>query len=184
MVSEFRPLIEVLRELKMLVQKKMSGHFFIATESNHSSMILLRNGHVDEVTFSRYRSDEAVKQLANVSAARARFQPGRVDTSAARTPLGEAALQWLLGGFESDAGMRQRVAPAPAPAPITDAAARREIVEKVTLTYLGPIASLICDEAFAASDDLDKTLQQIASNLATPEESRRFMQEVRAALAR
>ena len=118
--------------------------------------------------------------------ARARFQPGRVDTSAARTPLGEAALQWLLGGFESDAGMRQRVAPAaaPAPAPITDAAARREIVEKVTLTYLGPIASLICDEAFAASDDLDKVLQQIGSNLATPEESRRFMQEVRAALAR
>ena len=188
MVSEFRPLIEVLRELQKLVQKKMSGHFFIATESNHSSMILLRNGHVDEVTFSRYRSDEAVKQLANVSAARARFQPGRVDTSAARTPLGEAALQWLLGGFESDAGMRQRVvsapAPAPAPAPITDAAARREIVEKVTLTYLGPIASLICDEAFAASDDLDKVLQQIGSNLATPEESRRFMQEVRAALAR
>ncbi|HUB89957.1 MAG TPA: hypothetical protein VMA74_09515 [Dyella sp.] len=186
MVSEFRPLIEVLRELQKLVQKKMSGHFFIATESNHSSMILLRNGHVDEVTFSRYRSDEAVKQLSNVAAARARFQPGKVDTSTARTPLGEAALQWLLGGFENDAAMRPRVAPAaaPAPAPITDAAARREIVEKVALTYLGPIATLICDEAFAGSGDLDQVLQQIGSNLSTPDESRRFMQEARAALAR
>lgn len=186
MVSEFRPLIDVLRELQMLVQKKMSGHFFIATESNHSSMILLRNGHVDEVTFSRYRSDEAVKQLAGVSAARARFQPGKVDKSAARTPLGEAALQWLLGGFESDAAMSPRAAPAaaPAPAPVTDTAARRAIVEKITLAYLGPIATLICDEAFADSTDLDRVLQQIGSNLSTPEESRRFMDEVRAALAR
>ncbi|HKT28277.1 hypothetical protein [Dyella sp.] len=180
MVSEFRPLIEVLRELQVLVQKKMSGHFFIATESNHSSMILLRNGHVDEVTFSRYRSDEAVKQLANVSGARARFQPGKVDTSASRTPLGEAALQWLLGGFERDAAVTPRAAPVAAPAP--RAASPREVVEKVTLTYLGPIGTLICDEAFSSADNLDQVLQQISSNLSTPEESKRFLEEARAAL--
>ncbi|GGA38982.1 hypothetical protein [Dyella nitratireducens] len=186
MVTEFRPLIEVLRELQRLVQKKVSGHFFIATESNHSSMILLRNGQVDEVTFSRYRSDEAVKQLAGVSAARARFQPGKFDASAGRTPLGEAALQWLLGGFESDKAVQQRVAPAAAPSapPKTDAEASREIVEKVTLTYLGPIGTLICDEAFSSSGNMDQVLEQIGSNLSTPEEIRRFMEEVRSALAR
>ena len=184
MGSEFRPLIEVLRELQVLVQKKMSGHFFIATESNHSSMILLRNGQVDEVTFSRYRSDEAVKQLANVSGARARFQPGKVDTSANRTPLGEAALQWLLGGFEKDAALPPRAAPTATPAPAPSADATRAIVEKITLTYLGPIATLICDEAFSSSDKLDQVLQQIGSNLSTPEESRRFVAEAKAALAR
>lgn len=186
MVSEFRPLIEVLRELRTLVQKKMSGYFFIATENNHSSTILLRNGHVDEVTFSRFRSDEAVKQLANVSAARARFQPGAIGASASRTPLGEAALQWLLGGFENDAGMRPRAAAVPerSAAPITDAAAHRDAIEKVALSFLGPIAALLCDEAFSSSNDMEQILQQIGSNLATPEEFKRFMAEARAALSK
>jgi hypothetical protein len=203
MVSEFRPLVDVLRELSALVHKKVSGYFFIATESNQSSTILLRKGHVDEVTFSRYRSDEAVKHLALVSAARARFQPSPVDVSSKRTPPGEAALQWLLGGFEKDIAARARAsvvtesapvasppAPAPVPAPIAapapgmDEAARREAVEHVALTYLGPIAILLCDEAFSASDDMDKILQNIASNLSTPEEATRFVQEARSTLGK
>jgi hypothetical protein len=188
MVSEFRPLADVLRELSALAHKKVSGYFFIATESNQSSTILLRNGHVDEVTFSRYRSDEAVKQLALVSAARARFQPGAIDASAKRTPLGEAALQWLLGGFEKDVVPRaqvsrtaESVASGAAPSSL-DPAARRKVVEHVALTYLGPIATLLCDEAFSSSDDMERVLQNIAANLSTPEESKRFVEEARSKL--
>jgi hypothetical protein len=186
MVSEFRPLVDVLRELGALVHKRVSGYFFIATESNQSSTILLRNGHVDEVTFSRYRSDEAVRQLALVSAARARFQPGNIDASAKRTPLGEAALQWLLGGFEKDVAAQAPiiVASAPAAPASSDPEARRKVVEHVALTYLGPIATLLCDEAFSSSDDMEQVLRDIASNLATPEESQRFMDEARARLGK
>lgn len=191
MVSEFRPLVDVLRELSGLIHKKVSGYFFIATESNQSSTILLRNGQVDDVTFSRYRSDEAVRQLALVSAARARFQPGAIGDSSKRVPLGEAALQWLLGGFEKDAAMRElapvvvQSAPVVAAAPASDdPAARREVVEHVALTYLGPIAALLCDEAFGDSDDLDQVLQSLATNLATPDEARRFVAEVRAKLGK
>ncbi|HTC26097.1 hypothetical protein [Dyella sp.] len=189
MVSEFRPLIEVLRELRTLVQKKTSGFFFIATENNHSSTIMLRNGQVEEVTFSRYRNDEAIKQLARVSAARARFQPGAAATPASagtRMPLSEAALQWLLGGFESDIGLRKSAAPAPArtSAPTMDASASRERIEQVALSYLGPIAPLLCDEAFSASNNVELVLQHIAKNLSTAEESERFLQEVYAALAK
>jgi hypothetical protein len=189
MVSEFRPLADVLRELSGLARKKVSGYFFIATESNQSSTILLRNGHVAEVIFSRYRNDEAVKQLALVSAARARFQPGTIDASK-RTPLGEAALQWLLGGFEKDAATRARAAapaeivPPAAPPASMDPAAPRKAVEHVALTYLGPIAALLCDEAFSGSDDMEQVLQNIAVNLSTPEEATRFMKEARLALGK
>lgn len=190
MVSEFRPLVDVLRELSGLIHKKVSGYFFIATESNQSSTILLRNGQVDDVTFSRYRSDEAVRQLALVSAARARFQPGAIGDSARRTPLGEAALQWLLGGFEKDAAVRERASVAAASTPAAaapasdDPAARRTAVEHIALTYLGPIAVLLCDEAFAESDDLEQVLQNLSSNLSTPEEATRFVAEVRAKLGK
>jgi hypothetical protein len=188
MANEFRPLIDVLRELQTLVRKKTSGFFFIATESNNSSMILLRDGRIDEVTFSRFYNDEAVKRLSGVSAARARFQPGAVAASSGKMPLSEAAMQWLLGGFEQqDAALLQPAAkpeslmPASA-ASVLDASSCRSAVEKVALEHLGPIALLLCDEAFSASNDIEQILAQIASNQSTPEESRRFMDEAKAAL--
>lgn len=60
---------------------------------------------------------------------------------------------------------------------------RRSIVEKIALNYFGPIASLLCDEAFAAAADEAQLLRQIASNLPGQDESRRFIAEARAALA-
>jgi hypothetical protein len=188
MVSEFLPLVSVLRELKTLAQKKASGFFFIATESNHSSTIRLRNGQIEDVVFSRFRNDEAVQQLSKVTAARARFQPGAITTTDNKVSLSEAALQWLLGGFENDASARQLPKSDPksaAPAKITtkpSGAAQRETVEKVALNFFGPIATLLCDEAFSASNDIERVLRQIASNMPTSEEAERFLAEARAAL--
>jgi len=224
MVSEFRPLIEVLRELKALTQRKTSGYFFIATESNNSSTIRLRDGRIEDVIFSRYRNDEAVQQLSKVSAARARFQPGSVSPSGNAAPLSETALQWLLGGFEKDQSAQPPAkpepkaaapsvappastppppkappAPKPAPSPSTPPASKtapppdttpkvsaptqREIVEKVALNYFGPIAVLLCDEAFSSSSDIEKVLAQIASNMPTADESNRFINDAQVALA-
>jgi hypothetical protein len=188
MVSEFRPLFEVLRELKVLVQKKASGFFFIATESNNSSTIRLRNGQIEDVVFSRYRSDEAVQRLSEVSSARARFQPGPPSNVGSSTPLSQVALQWLLGGFEHDTLARQPAKPVGKPGASATAAkaapSQREIVEKLALNYFGPIASLLCDEAFSSSGDIEQVLAQLASNMPTPEEAKRFMAEGQAALAK
>lgn len=188
MVSEFRPLFEVLRELKALVQKKASGFFFIATESNNSSTIRLRNGQIEDVVFSRYRSDEAVQRLSEVSSARARFQPGPPSNVGSSMPLSQVALQWLLGGFEHDTLARQPSKPIGKPGATTAAAkpapSEREIVEKLALNYFGPIASLLCDEAFSASGNIEQVLAQLASNMPTPEESDRFMAEARAAVTK
>lgn len=206
MVSEFRPLIEVLRELKALTQKKTSGYFFIATESNNSSTIRLSNGKIEDVVFSRYRNDEAVQQLSKVTAARARFQPGAISSTGGSASLSEAALQWLLGGFEKDPSVRMPAKPEAKP--ITPSAAppasmppapkatlppstaskvsgptQREIVESVALNYFGPIAPLLCDEAFSSSSDIEQVLAQIASNMSTADESARFITEAHAALA-
>jgi hypothetical protein len=74
MDSEFRPLNEILRELGPLAANKSSGFFFVVTEDNHSCTIRLRNGRIDDVAFSRMRSDDAVQLLSHVNAARARFQ--------------------------------------------------------------------------------------------------------------
>ncbi|MCC8554562.1 hypothetical protein [Xanthomonas hortorum] len=207
MSTEFRPLIEILRELKALALKKASGFLFIVTEENHSCIVRLNAGQIEEVVFRILRNDEAVQRLTMVGAAKARFQ---VDPGAGMgkpSLLSEDSRQWLMGGFEQDLGgapapVRAPVAAAPVPAPAAPVAATsssapasvgngavpddavRQALERVTLNYLGPIAGMLCDEAWDASSDIEQVLSQLAANLATPQEAQKFMTDARVALAK
>ncbi|WDJ99976.1 hypothetical protein JH262_10490 [Xanthomonas campestris pv. incanae] len=204
MSTEFRPLIEVLRELKALALKKASGFLFVVTEENHSCIIRINAGQIEEVVFRMLRNDEAVQRLTMVGAAKARFQ---VDPGAGMgkpSLLSDDSRQWLMGGFEQDLGgapapVRAPVAAAPVPAPATPVAtsapasvgngaapddAVRQALERVALNYLGPIAGMLCDEAWAASSDIEQVLSQLAANLATPQEAQKFMTDARVALAK
>ena len=60
----------------------------------------------------------------------------------------------------------------------------RQALEKVALNYLGPIAGMLCDEAWDASSDIEQVLSQLAANLATPQEAQKFMTDARVALAK
>ncbi|MEA9731073.1 hypothetical protein [Xanthomonas campestris] len=207
MSTEFRPLIEVLRELKALALKKASGFLFVVTEENHSCIIRINAGQIEEVVFRMLRNDEAVQRLTMVGAAKARFQ---VDPGAGMgkpSLLSDDSRQWLMGGFEQDLGgapapVRAPVAAAPVPAPAAASAAPtasapasvgsgaapdeavRQALEKVALNYLGPIAGMLCDEAWDASSDIEQVLSQLAANLATPQEAQKFMTDARVALAK
>ncbi|MEA9565722.1 hypothetical protein [Xanthomonas sp. WHRI 8932A] len=206
MSNEFRPLIDVLRELRALALKKASGFLFVVTEENHSCIVRLNAGQIEEVVFRMLRNDEAVQRLTMVGAAKARFQ---VDPGAGMgkpSLLSEDSRQWLMGGFEQDLGgapapARAPVAPAPvaaspvaaaapAPAPSGNASAGapddrvRDALEKVALNYLGPIAGMLCDEAWDASSDIEQVLSQLGANLATPQEAQKFMADARTALAK
>ena len=160
----------------------------MVTEDNHSCTIRLRGGQIEDVVFSRHRSDEAVHLLAAVPAGRARFQADPASTGTPKVSLSEASLRWLMGGFESGSAPASGATPA---RPHRAAQRRagddrrqhqREIIEKVTLNYLGPIASVLCDEAFDGGGNLERVLVQIAANLPNRDEEDRFLIEVRGAL--
>ncbi|MCC8535807.1 hypothetical protein ACI6Q5_18590 [Xanthomonas codiaei] len=205
MSNEFRPLIEVLRELRALALKKASGFLFVVTEENHSCIVRLNAGQIEEVVFRMLRNDEAVQRLTMVNAAKARFQADPGAGLGKPSLLSEDSRQWLMGGFEQDLGgapspVRAPVAPAvvPAPAPVASPAPApsanggtsapdervRDALEKVALNYLGPIAGMLCDEAWDASSDIEQVLSQLGANLSTPQEAQRFMTDARTALAK
>ncbi|PPT42347.1 hypothetical protein XarbCFBP8132_09700 [Xanthomonas arboricola] len=206
MSTEFRPLIEVLRELKALALKKASGFLFIVTEENHSCIIRLNAGQIEEVVFRMLRNDEAVQRLTMVNAAKARFQADPGAGMGKPSLLSDDSRQWLMGGFEQDLGgvpgaprAAAAVAAAPAPAAATRLAAPnaapagagsppdervRDALEKVALNYLGPIAGMLCDEAWDASSDIEQVLNQLGANLSTPQETQKFMADARVALAK
>lgn len=182
MPPEFKPLLEVLRELRALAQQKSTGFLFIVTEENHSCMLRLSGGRVEDASFRMLRNDEAIQRLSMVAAARARFQ---VDPAAASGPggLGEDARHWLLTGFEQD--LAARAAPASAAAPAATAgidAAGRAALEQVALLHFGPIGPMLCDEAFEQSPDPVRVIEILSGNLATPAEAQRFQADARKAL--
>ncbi|MCS3744516.1 hypothetical protein FHY18_000046 [Xanthomonas arboricola] len=207
MSNEFRPLIEVLRELRALALKKASGFLFVVTEENHSCIVRLNAGQIEEVVFRMLRNDEAVQRLTMVGAAKARFQTDPGAGLGKPSLLSEDSRQWLMGGFEQDLGgapapVRAPAAPAPVSAPAAASAAPttpapasagngaapdeavRQALEKVALNYLGPIAGMLCDEAWEASSDVEQVLSQLGANLATPQEAQKFMADARAALTK
>jgi len=180
MTIKLTPLVQVLRDLRDLVQQGASGFFFIVTEENQSCIVRLNEGLVQDVVFRMVRNDEAVQRLSMVGAARARFQAGRA-TPGGRTELGADALQWLLGGFESDPGLKAGSAPAPAASGSMDAR-QRKALEDLALNFLGPIGPMLCDEALEASSDPKRVVELLSSNLSSPDEVRRFMTAAAAAL--
>ncbi|WP_338338859.1 hypothetical protein [Xanthomonas euvesicatoria] len=204
MSTEFRPLIEILRELKALALKKASGFLFIVTEENHSCIVRINSGQIEEVVFRMLRNDEAVQRLTMVNAAKARFQADPGAGLGKPSLLSDDSRQWLMGGFEQDLGgapspVRAPVAPTPAPAAAVASASAapvasgdnagpdervRSALESVALNYLGPIAGMLCDEAWDASSDMEQVLSQLAANLATPQEAQKFMADARVALAK
>ncbi|MGV7182976.1 hypothetical protein [Xanthomonas euvesicatoria] len=204
MSTEFRPLIEILRELKALALKKASGFLFIVTEENHSCIVRINSGQIEEVVFRMLRNDEAVQRLTMVNAAKARFQADPGAGLGKPSLLSDDSRHWLMGGFEQDLGgapspVRAPVAPTPAPAAAVASASAapvaggdnagpdervRSALESVALNYLGPIAGMLCDEAWDASSDIEQVLSQLAANLATPQEAQKFMADARVALAK
>ncbi|MGO1072671.1 hypothetical protein [Lysobacter sp. CA199] len=196
MSNEFRPLVQVLREVKSLAQKRASGFAYIVTEDNHSCIIRLHNGQVQEVVYRMLRNEEAVQRLSMVAAAKVRFENSGISAMPpGRAPLSDSTVEWLLGGFEQD--LAQHAAPPPPaalPTPSGGGAATappaamvnprvRQAIEQIALNYLGPIASMLCDEAFAAAGgDPNRVIAQLAGQLYSQQEAQRFTEEARKAL--
>lgn len=206
MSNEFRPLVQVLREVKSLAQKRSSGFAYIVTEDNHSCIVRLYEGHVQEVVYRMLRNEEAVQRLSMVSMAKVRFESSGVAAlPAGRAPLSQASVEWILGGFEQDLGQGQYTPPPAAPvaapppatiaptAPVTNTTGShvaiinprvRQALEQVALNYLGPIATLLCEEAFAsAGGDPNRAIAHLANQLYSQQEAQRFTDEARKALA-
>lgn len=194
MSHDFRPLIEVLRELNALVQIEASGFVFLVTEELHSGIIRLHNGQVKEVTFRMLRGDDAVQALSMVSTAKLRFQPNDIPSYGNKMALNPAAMTWLLGGFEQELAGRSETTAALAAATTRAAAApptampswvdkrARDTIEQVALNYLGPIAGMLCQEAFETRPDPKQVVAHLATYLDSAQESRRFIDEAHKAL--
>jgi hypothetical protein len=178
-----RPMAEILHSLNEHVKNADSGVFFIYGEGV-AGWVHLNQGRYEDVAMQNRHSDEAVALLMNVRAASCNFRPGKVFPGH-HPPLSETAKGLLRGGANMPPVLsmsqrpaasasvslvpRQGVAPA---APFTPAKVspqtkthQMQEVEKLTLAYLGPMASIICQEAWEDHGAAPAAVQAIAENL-------------------
>jgi hypothetical protein len=178
--SALSPFHLVLRDLVTLARRRVTGLFCIVTEDNRFASIKLREGKVLEVMYRSQFNEAAVEMLAQVRLARATFQAGPVGTVKHGAP-GEAAVSWLLGGFENQTNVALRP---PSPAGLNGAMSdvHKRVIEEIATGFLGPIAGVVCEGVFESSHDLDNIIHEIGTNLTDPEEVARFATAVRGAL--
>lgn len=192
MSGEMKPLAAVMSEVAALVKQRASGVQYIVTDDGRFAQLRLRGGHVDEISFKAKFSDDAILLLSQIGTARSRFEQVILTAGTSKhAPISEAMLNWMLGGFAGPAPTGAPVVktintppPAKVPAPPGLSLPQRAAIEQIALTYLGPFASIVCEEALTGSTDIERSLIQIASNLSDREETARFLTEVRAALAK
>ncbi len=178
-----RPLSEILYSLSQHVQNRDSGVFFLYGEGV-VGWVHLSEGRYEDVVMQNRHSDEAVALLMNVREASCRFQHGKVFPGN-HPPLSETAKGLLAAGAKAPApapiSARPVVsAPAFAPprpsvaAPVAPVAPAKPSpqnkllqmqVEKLATAYLGPMASIICQEAWEDHGMSFSAILAIAENL-------------------
>ena len=148
MEPEVLPHDRLIGELRSICAAGRSGTMFIITAENHAAQFVLRNGVVVYLTYRLLRGLDAVPSLKAFAAGRYRFQDETTDRSDPALPPTPELLALLL----ADGSPVARSAP-PAMAVISDEL--RPLIEQELAEFLGPMASLICEEHFARVTDLD-----------------------------
>jgi len=127
------------------------------------------------------------------------------------TPISAPLRDWLLGKSDLDLAALERAAqnaarrspptgangqtsapPPPRPPAMPSrpllagdgrgAPTRRRVIEQIAARYLGPIATLVCEDVLADCSDAEEALERLASHLVSLDEVQQFLNDARAAL--
>lgn len=173
---------ELMRALKSLCREASSGTMFIATPDNQFARIALRDGNVVSLSFRTKHGTEALPLIRGIRAGRFKFSAGQVavDDNAALAGNGADVLRVLLGD-QAHSGPARAI-------PADRMVQIPRIAERVLAEFLGPIASVVCEEHLgklgaprqgaAAADFIDALAREVRD----PAHARRFREQVWGAL--
>lgn len=158
MSREPRSLQACLGDLREIAEQRLSGTFFLEAADGSVAAITVRDGVIETVSYQGRRGDSAVAQLQQMASAVCSFrlETPRISNTA---PPSRQAVEWLAGR-----------APAPAEPQGTASAAGdfgryRAAVQAIAMDYLGPVAPVLCEAAFAECATIEQVIDELASKL-------------------
>lgn len=202
--AEFTPFPSLMEQVANLCGQRQTGTVMLVSDDNRMGQIHLRAGEIVSVTCRGRRGRDALGILRTMQAARLSFVAGGVDAVQAVEWASKTVLDYLNGllpdlpgqgngGAAPQAGPASAAAAAvpkpavptaaPAAAPKPAAAvgvtpATKATFEKVMLTYIGPMAQIVCADHFATATDARTLAVVLAREIPGAENQARFKAEI------
>lgn len=198
--AEFTPFPSLMEQIANLCGQRQTGTVMLVSDDNRMGQIHLRAGEIVFVMCRGRRGRDALGIMRTMQAARLSFVAGSVDAAEAIQWASKTVLDYLNGLLpdlpgQGDAGTvappvaaaaafaAKPVAAAPAPAPQPAAAvdvtpATKAVFEKVMLTYIGPMAQIVCGDHFANATDARGLMAALATEIPGAANQAKFKAEI------
>ncbi len=180
------PFAEIVSEISRLCNERQTGTLFISTRANRSVQIMLQDGNIVYVYFFNKRGREALALMKEIKGGRFRFQEGAVIARPMDLPSTSEILQDLLtladqkweGADRSTASAGASAMPSGGGGGLGLTSAQQNVLEQALVAFIGPMASIICEEVFETAGDLASAVESMAGEIPSQEQAARFRQEV------
>ena len=200
--AEFTPFPSLMEQIANLCGQRQTGTVMLVSDDNRMGQIHLRAGEIVFVMCRGRRGRDALGIMRTMQAARLSFVAGAVDAAEAIEWASKTVLDYLSGllpdlpgqgeggaaAQPASAGtaaafVARPVAPAPAAAPQPASAvavtpATKAMFEQVMLTYIGPMAQIVCGDHFATATDARALIDLLAPEIPGAANQARFKAEI------
>jgi hypothetical protein len=198
--AEFTPFPSLMVQIATLCGQRQTGTVMLVSDDNRMGKIHLRAGEIVFVMCRGRRGRDALGLMRTMQAARLSFVAGAVDAADAVEWASKTVLDYLNGlmadlpaSGAAGATLQSKLADAPgtatpaAPAPAatqqtTKAAdvtpGTRAMIESVMLTYIGPMAQIVCADHFAGATDTRALILALATEIPGAANQAKFQAEI------
>ena len=196
----------LMEQVAQLCAQRQTGTVMLVSDDNRMAQVHLRNGEIVFVMCRGRRGRDALGIMRTMAAARLTFVAGVVDSNEAIDWPTKVVLDYLSGQSEDLPGgdgvstpasrpsVAALAAAAPRPAPAAGAAsapavarpsagagvnaATKALLEKVMLTYIGPMAQIVCGDHFANATDARALTLALATEIPGKPQQAKFKAEI------
>jgi hypothetical protein len=196
---EFTPFPSLLEQIAKLCGQRQTGTVMLVSDDNRMGQIHLRAGEIVFVMCRGRRGRDALGNMRTMQAARLSFIAGAVDAAEAIEWASKTVLDYLNGLLpdlpgHGDVGAAPQpvaarapaVAATPAAAPVQRqppaavdvTPATKALFEKVMLTYIGPMAQIVCADHFATNTGIRTLTLALANEIPGAAQQAKFRAEI------
>jgi hypothetical protein len=198
--AEFTPFPSLMEQIAHLCGQRQTGTVMLVSDDNRMGQMHLRAGEIVFVMCRGRRGRDALGIMRTMQAARLSFVAGAVDAAEAIEWASKTVLDYLNGrlpdlpGQGNTGAVPTPVAPgasaafaappalpvaAPQPArTVAVTSATRKVFEEVMLTYIGPMAQIVCGDHFATATDAQALTQALATEIPGAANQARFKADI------
>lgn len=170
----------LIREVRRLCSRRMSGCIFITTSENHAVRFELHDGTITAVSFRQQLGLDAIPAIKRITGGQLRYSEDRLPHPPQNGLPATPELLAMLNGSPAEPDDEPPVASAP----VRESLARsRPIIESELAEFLGPMAQVVCGDHIALATGMNELIESLAKELADAGKAARFKERVRARLA-